>query len=178
MDEFHQISSQYIHNHVRSIHIYIGLWLNGRKAKQTLWINWILGMDDDIGELDILVFPSVYKWCPCVVLCFLVFHLPIYLNVFCLKCKCYYYSYKWERNLLTHWVPILEERSWSMELVSWTIWNMDSRMKRHWIDSMINHCLLILSNTFPNRGLSLLIIDIWLKVVRHIMIWFVTTTDM
>ena len=41
--------------------VYIGLRLNERKAKQTLGINWILGMNDNVGKLDILVFTSAYK---------------------------------------------------------------------------------------------------------------------
>ena len=41
--------------------VYIGLWLNERKAKQTLGINLILGMNDNVGKLDILIFTSAYR---------------------------------------------------------------------------------------------------------------------
>ena len=56
------------------VNCHIGLWLNERKAKQTFGVNCILGMDDDVGELDILVFTSMNKGCSCIVLCFRVFH--------------------------------------------------------------------------------------------------------
>ena len=41
--------------------VYIRLRLNERKDKQTLGINWILGMNDNFSKLDILVFTSAYK---------------------------------------------------------------------------------------------------------------------
>ena len=91
MDEFHPMSFQSNHNRARSDHIYFGLWLNERKAKQTFGINWIPGMNDDVSELDILAFASTNKGCPVLFSVFLCF--IIYLNVSRLKRKCYY-TYK------------------------------------------------------------------------------------
>ena len=73
MDEFHPMSFQCIHNRARSIHS-LHLRLNERKAKQTLGINKVHGMNDNVGKFDILIFASAYKGCPCIILCFLVFH--------------------------------------------------------------------------------------------------------
>ena len=61
MDELHPMSFQCIQIVQDQSTIYIGLWLNERKVKQTLGINWILDTGDNVCELDILVFTNAYK---------------------------------------------------------------------------------------------------------------------
>ena len=152
--------------------------MNERKAKQTLGINWVLGMNDDIGEFDILVLTSAYKWSPCVILCFLEFH-HLYECVF-FKVKMFLLidinRNKWVHPH-THWIPILNERLQSMEFTSWIFWNMDSSTMRNWIDSITHPCLLALPNTFPNREWSPQTIIIWSLKVWYTLSYFRTTTN-